>query len=125
MPLKDPEAARTYARNYGRTYYKANHAKLQARRWGKALPTRPKPERCECCGELPGSRGLHLDHDHTAELFRGWLCFRCNSAIGKLQDSLSGVINALHYLQRYHNIPMSEVPQLLGWAPGEDPTENH
>lgn len=65
---------------------------------GLPLPTRPCPERCECCDGLPGKKALNLDHDHETGLFRGWLCSKCNAAIGGLGDTIKGVKKALRYL---------------------------
>jgi hypothetical protein len=64
------------------------------RRLHKKAP--PKPEVCECCKTKP--RKWCLDHDHVTSEFRGWLCERCNTGIGKLGDNLNGVINAVNYL---------------------------
>ncbi|MBV9043118.1 MAG: endonuclease VII domain-containing protein, partial [Acidimicrobiia bacterium] len=41
---------------------------------------------CAICGRLPGSRNLHVDHDHATGAVRGLLCFACNVAIGHLRD---------------------------------------
>ena len=64
---------------------------------GYPEPTRPYPEdnRCECCNEVEGSidnrygkiKRLALDHNHETNEFRGWLCFRCNTVLGKVKDS--------------------------------------
>lgn len=66
-------------------------------------PTRPKPESCELCNRTPkeseGQRGLHLDHDHATGEFRGWLCGQCNTSLGKLGDSVEGILRTLKYLQ--------------------------
>lgn len=64
------------------------------------VPTRATPEACECCGmpERVYSRRLALDHNHNSGAFRGWLCLRCNSGIGLLGDSLTGVLAAVKYL---------------------------
>lgn len=71
---------------------------------GYPTPTRPMPERCECCGGLPTGRGddpvLNLDHDHKTGKFRGWLCTRCNLGIGLLDDSQKGLVFALMYIRR-------------------------
>lgn len=68
---------------------------------GTPEPTRPEPLNCEACDAPPnGSGSLHLDHDHTTGKFRGWLCSRCNTAIGKLGDNVAGVRRALAYLAR-------------------------
>lgn len=63
------------------------------------------PEKCECCGKMPKidsrtgkTQTLRLDHNHDTQQFRGWLCDRCNSGIGKLGDNIEGIVNALNYL---------------------------
>jgi hypothetical protein len=61
----------------------------------------PKPELCECCGKVPIK--WVLDHDHNDDSFRGWICDRCNTGIGKLGDNLNGVINAVNYLLLVRN----------------------
>jgi hypothetical protein len=55
-----------------------------------------KPEVCECCGKVPYK--WVLDHDHSNDKFRGWLCSRCNEGLGKLGDNLDGIIKATNYL---------------------------
>jgi hypothetical protein len=56
----------------------------------------PKPKVCECCGKEPSK--WCLDHDHTDDSFRGWLCDKCNTGIGNLGDNLDGLIKAVNYL---------------------------
>jgi hypothetical protein len=70
---------------------------------GLPIPTRPEPRNCECCGASPKAEhhGLHLDHDHQTGAFRGWLCGRCNSAIGLLGDTIEGVDRAIVYLRSH------------------------
>lgn len=63
----------------------------------KAAPA--KPEVCDCCGKEGYT--LVLDHDHTTDLFRGWLCYRCNSGIGALGDDLEGIGKAETYLRNH------------------------
>jgi hypothetical protein len=63
-------------------------------------PTRPRASACECCGKAPQGRRLDTDHCHTTGKFRGWLCWGCNVAIGKLGDNLHGVLRAADYLRR-------------------------
>ena len=68
---------------------------------GRPMPTRPRPEVCECCGQPPSERkALCNDHDHGGGRFRGWLCHRCNVGIGMLDDGVDGVLRALDYLAR-------------------------
>ena len=59
----------------------------------------PMPEGiCECCSKVTDK--LVLDHCHTTEVFRGWLCAPCNLGIGVLGDTIKGVTNAISYLKK-------------------------
>ena len=53
---------------------------------------------CECCGKT--DEILQWDHCHETQSHRGWLCYSCNTGIGKLGDNLEGVTNAMNYLLR-------------------------
>jgi len=55
-----------------------------------------KPKLCECCKKVPLK--WCLDHDHTTDKFRGWICEKCNTGLGKLGDNIEGIVNALNYL---------------------------
>jgi len=66
---------------------------------GLPVPTRPEPRECECCGRT-SKRHLALDHCHETGVFRGWLCFDCNTGVGKLGDNEQGLLRALKYLRR-------------------------
>ena len=61
---------------------------------------RPKPDDgcCECCHQKCAN--LHGDHDKLTERFRGWICFHCNTGIGKLGDNIEGLRDAIAYLER-------------------------
>ena len=83
-----------------KTGYKERLCREGWRRLGYPEPTRPKPERCEACGDLPGKKALNLDHCHVTNAFRGWLCGNCNTGIGKLGDNEEGLLQALAYLRR-------------------------
>ena len=56
----------------------------------------PKPIVCECCQKTPHK--WVLDHDHSDDSFRGWICDKCNTGLGKLGDNREGVIKAVNYL---------------------------
>ena len=87
-----------------RAYYKKNAEALKAQSmaWRRAHPKaatayykkwrdetlvkkagRPRPSKCEICG-----RGgvICFDHCHVTEKFRGWLCRKCNNALGMVDD---------------------------------------
>ena len=63
-------------------------------------PRPPDGTPCACCSRA-GSR-LFIDHDHITNEFRGYVCRRCNLALGYLGDNNQGVINALAYLTTHH-----------------------
>ena len=42
-----------------------------------------------------------LDHDHEKNIFRGWLCHCCNTAIGMLRDDPTTVMRAYKYLKEF------------------------
>ena len=66
-------------------------------------PTRPCPTACELCGGPSGKRDFHLDHDHITGKFRGWLCGKCNTNLGKFGDDVQGLLQAVQYIQRNTN----------------------
>jgi len=41
----------------------------------------------------------NLDHDHETLQFRGWLCGKCNSALGWFNDDVNLLRRAIDYLQ--------------------------
>jgi hypothetical protein len=74
-----------------------NCVKKQTKVRGRLHKKAPqKPEFCECCGKVPIK--WCLDHDHADDSFRGWLCDKCNTGIGKLGDNMEGIVCALNYL---------------------------
>jgi hypothetical protein len=92
-----------HLRSWYRAWRRANWSNIRARerlRAGLPLPARPSSEVCECCGLPPGARALNLDHCHETGAFRGWLCGRCNTALGQLGDNEQGLLRALAYLRR-------------------------
>jgi len=81
----------------------ANPDKHRRKSWtynGYPEPTRPRPEVCElCCGAPKERDSLNLDHDHRTGRFRGWLCRKCNMALGLLRDSSDLCVAAARYLR--------------------------
>jgi len=63
-------------------------------------PTRVRPNSCEiCAGVNKNGKVLSLDHCHKSNIFRGWLCNKCNTGLGKLGDSVHSLERALAYLR--------------------------
>lgn len=52
---------------------------------------------CLICRSAPAA---HVDHDHASGDVRGLLCFRCNAALGQLQDNPVVLRRAARYLAR-------------------------
>ena len=42
-----------------------------------------------------------LDHNHATGKFRGWLCNKCNSALGWLSDDVIILRRAVEYLEKH------------------------
>jgi hypothetical protein len=62
------------------------------------LTARAKPNICDICG---GNRGrIVFDHCHQRGHFRGWLCDRCNTTLGHVEDDVSLLMKMAAYLLR-------------------------
>lgn len=81
----------------------------QARNWQggispqhkrKTAP-RPIPDQCEICGKDKKlfAKGLHYDHCHRTGKFRGWICFKCNVALGMVGDDIEILKKLIIYLK--------------------------
>jgi recombination endonuclease VII len=92
--IEHPERVRAangkYNRDKRRLYEHASHK-----------PTRPDPGFCEACGTVDLKRRLFIDHDHLTDKFRGWLCGRCNSALGFAKDSIGTLRLLIAYLEKH------------------------
>lgn len=52
--------------------------------------------RCQLCGEA--SEKLCVDHCHETGKVRGLLCYRCNTGLGHLRDSVRMLFRGITYL---------------------------
>lgn len=79
--------------------YAANLARILAKR--QAITGRLRPEVCDICGKRPtGRHGLNFDHCHKRGHFRGWICHRCNTVLGRVDDDPRLLTQMIAYLQR-------------------------
>ena len=63
------------------------------------LAGRPRSAACEICG-AQSTKSLHFDHDHRTGEFRGWLCWNCNTVLGKVNDDTELLDKMIVYLSR-------------------------
>ena len=61
---------------------------------------------CACCGDSPApdispAKYWHIDHDHSNQAYRGILCYRCNIAIGMIDESIFRAERIISYLKRH------------------------
>lgn len=58
--------------------------------------------KCHSCDklEVDCDRRLSMDHNHKTGKFRGWLCTKCNTAAGMIEDSPELALALALYLER-------------------------
>jgi len=90
---------------------RAKHNNLAKR---QTEASKPFTDHCEIClsqfdppmnGSGSTANVPHFDHDHDTGNFRGWLCGRCNRALGLLGDNPGILRKALAYLELRGNSP--------------------
>jgi hypothetical protein len=59
---------------------------------------RKRPDVCDACGGSDG--GIVFDHCHSMMYARGWICDRCNVALGCLRDDIDRLRLLIAYLER-------------------------
>ena len=99
---KNPErqkALTTSWRAKNAVHYKKLKNEL-SKAWTRArqekLAGRPRPDVCDACGK-PGR--ICFDHCHKTNEFRGWLCHRCNLALGYVDDDIEQLKRLIAYLR--------------------------
>jgi len=58
---------------------------------------RKKPTQCEVCG---GIGTICFDHNHETGEFRGWICTRCNVALGMVSNKTEILELLIKYLNK-------------------------
>ncbi len=62
----------------------------------KEAPPKPIDGKCECCKNLV-NRWV-CDHHPNTEIFRGWVCDKCNISSGLMGDTYDGASKLFNYL---------------------------
>lgn len=111
---RNREKSRAYSKKYKdqnkesvRAQSKASKRRAKLKGWGiseeelKIIFERQNGI-CAICEDkkvnLHGSVETHLDHCHKTNRFRGFLCYRCNMALGKFGDDPERLIRAAKYI---------------------------
>ena len=70
---------------------------------------RPRPDKCEVCGD---GGPINFDHCHQRGIFRGWLCNSCNKTLGFAKDDPNRLRKLIAYLERTKDYvsPQYELP---------------
>lgn len=76
-------------------HHKRSFAKLLEKM--ETIAEYPRPNECEIC--LSSDRKIAFDHCHTKNTFRGWICNRCNTALGLVYDSIDTLERMITYLK--------------------------
>lgn len=57
-------------------------------------------EKCEICNKtFKSTKDKHIDHCHNTDKIRGILCTNCNHGLGKFEDNVLILENAIKYLK--------------------------
>jgi len=79
-----------YAKDYARQHRQRSRDLMLAKRYGLTQEqvdamVAQQGGICAICGGPPGTKGFHIDHDHTTGEVRGLLCGSCNVGVGWLE----------------------------------------
>jgi len=58
---------------------------------------RKQPEQCEICGAFGK---ICFDHNHETGEFRGWICMRCNTALGLVKENTETLMALIKYIRK-------------------------
>ena len=83
---KHREKNKDRVKAYGSKRYLEKGIKMIKIRKLEAIAGRPKPTKCEACGN---EGKICFDHNYKTGEFRGWVCQACNLALGHLKDNLA------------------------------------
>lgn len=55
---------------------------------------------CKICLKNLSDKLYHIDHCHKSNKVRGILCVKCNTGLGKFEDNIEYLQNAIKYLEK-------------------------
>ena len=82
-------------RDYGIEYDKETVARIRAD---------VKTGKCMTCGRerREDEKDFHIDHDHITGAYRGFLCPRCNTSLGRAEESPALLASWIVYLMKHN-----------------------
>lgn len=90
--------------------YRETERKRELKKYGLTLEDfnsmlRKQNNCCKICKRPDGEmkRQLHVDHDHKTGKVRALLCSHCNTALGKVADSILTLFKMILYLIRHRS----------------------
>jgi hypothetical protein len=98
--LNHPEYKSKYNKNWYSKLTKQEKQKIVDRnRENKRakIVLQKRPSICEIC---KNQVKVCYDHNHETNLFRGWLCKKCNAGIGFFKDNPQYLLSAIDYLNK-------------------------
>lgn len=90
------------------SYIPHNYKRVSASQKRHAM--KYKTKKCKTCGKFGKTV---LDHCHATGRVRGWLCDRCNLALGHVYDNIHTLRNLITYLDKPFEASMAKVKQEL------------
>ena len=80
-----------------RAYDRQRNRKKLADKYGLDVKDIPDTLACEVCAH---TERVAFDHNHNTGVFRGFLCYRCNLALGYIRDDVTTLQNLIAYLHK-------------------------
>lgn len=98
---KNIDENRRKQKKHNKKYYaKYRHIRLDVALKNKEqLAGRNKPTKCDIC---PRIDIICYDHDHKTGKFRGWICTKCNKALGLAADNPDILRGMALYLEEFN-----------------------
>lgn len=108
-PCASKRATDWYKNNKEQYFYNQIKAKYGITKTDYLNLLQQQDNKCAVCGDeekvlnnwdKTQTRNLAIDHCHDTGIIRGLLCYRCNTTLGKVEDSPLLLRNLANYLER-------------------------